>query len=1508
MPDGAPPPQPDPEILANRQQMLDRMLAARREGISWDAIHSVMAERVQAARQAGISDGTIQRTLGFTSPDELIAETQAKASQHLAATKPTSWTDAFVNGWTHSSTAALIGVKPVEGPIQGHKAQVAAGLAETVGDLPASILGGVIGAIGGGATGGATGTAAGAAVPVLGETGVSEVAGGVTGTAVGGTVGAGAGAMALPQLIKSERDRYARALESGQVRGPEDFLRIQGQVLKDTAQAAAVGGLTGAVGGKVAPLLDKMGAGRVTKFIGTTTAEATTMATAQAALAGHMPRIEDIVDAAVTVGAFHVAVKIASPSSYRAIRQRIVQEYVDNGTHPDETAQRAVNDPVFRAKILGIPDPQVPPGSSRTHVSLPYIPGPGKMVTEHSPLPPDQYIIPRVTGDFDHALSWMFKEEGGLTKDTGGVTKWGISQNAHPGLDIAHLSQEDAAEIYHREYWRGIDADALPPNMRLAAFDSAVNEGVGQTKTWLKEAGGDLQKFMSLRIEKYAQLARDPKYAKYAGAWAKRLKDLGASDAMAGVIKRGPDNVGREFSPEDRQALDLAMDADGGGKPPEQPPSGGGRPPEDEDPWQHVMGRVAPDEETSMWGNTIEGFKRVYGELFDPDHPIRKLVDGVTKGEPLDDYRNPELLRRVAENSGEVVKSAISRGMVDLDGNTIGHSLEDIVSGKSSGKDFSPADQKKFLNGFAIAKWAAMMDEQGKQSGVDIDKAKAVIADGQGQFGEAFQHLVDWRNGTLKWLGDGGVHNKEKMQKLIEENQSTIPGYRRMDDGSYQPVSTGKPGIWNPIKTAKGSERQVEPILKSLIQDAFLRHELASNNRAMVALADLGMAGNKAVQKRAVDINIVSALDELKSQGIDEDMLSSLAKSAGATLPKDQVPIFRDGKMYGVKFEDPELTRVLRGYDQAARGTIMKVIGTITSVPRNLQTRFNPLFPVRLLTYDLPWQYIVNPDSKGPLSSFFVGLGHMTSDPEGYQKWMQSGGADRVFDGLSKDEYMKKVLQGHEELSLADNMWNVVKSPFEALTAWTRMVSTPLRFGRYIRGQQQGETPLRAAVASSEAAFHRPGYGGPVGKAWNTIVPFTTAHLNGLEKSVRALTGIGRTVTGIDYSAPRTWARAAAIVTLPVVAQWFAYKDEDWYKAMPNWQKNNAWFVVPPVNGSPPIPIAAPPIISALFVAMPRTILEAFVNDNPHAADGIWGTLGASLLPPGGLTGASILTPIVEHIANYSFHRDRPLVSQDTQVGVQPAEQFTPYTSQAAKDMAQGLSDLPLIHSNIAPSPAVIDNYITQWGGPMGKALVAAADAAIARAPDTPRPETKVWDWPGISAWVARYPSASAAPIEQFYDTTTKLNQEHGSLLREIREGNFAAFKRIVDQGGPTAAAYHSMNLGDNVPPGVDLSPYLNYLTQASAQADYQDMTLVKQASDALTNAHKYTESVYEDRTKSAHDKRQILDMVNAQIQMISERGNEAMDRAHIGVSKAGRSARAPIPDSIQFTPPEMAQ
>ena len=691
----------------------------------------------------------------------------------------------------------------------------------------------------------------------------------------------------------------------------------------------------------------------------------------------------------------------------------------------------------------------------------------------------------------------------------------------------------------------------------------------------------------------------------------------------------------------------------------------------------------------------------------------------------------------------------------------------------------------------------------------------------------------------------------------------------------------------------------------------------------------MGKVGFGAEQRRAVDINVVSALDALKEEGIDEDIMTSLAKSAGSSLAKDEVPVFRDGKMYAVKFEDSEVTRVLKGYDQTTMRTAIKVIGKVTSIPRNFQTKYNPLFPIRNLFYDMVQQAVTNPDILGrplkasrpldvvrPLAGVYEGLGHMVGSPEKFEKWAASGGAEHVFTIISKDEFIKDVLNGLEEHSLAANMWNAVRKPLDGLTAWTSMVSEPLRFNRYVAGIEQGETPLRAAVASSETATPRAAYGGPVGKAWNYLVPYTNAYLNGMEKTVRALMGHtaeritgnpNRTITDVEYSTRQFFAKGAMIITLPVIAQWLYYKDEEWYKAMPDWQKNNAWFVVPPNGDIPAIPVAAPPLIATIFVTIPRMLLERFGADNPHAFDNWKSSIGASLLPPNWVTGASILTPLVEHVSNYSFFRGQPLVSPDMVRGVQPAEQFTQYSSPAAKELARFVSDLPLTHSDLGWSPIAIDNYIAQWSGPMGQTAADAAAAALDR-PSNPPPERRVSDWPGIRSWLVRYPSANAAPIQKFQDRMTQLDQMYGSLRKQIRVGDFEGFKRIVDRGGPSAAAWQQLNLGDDEPPGVDLEPYYNYLEQKAVGADNENIELAHQAKEALKNARDYSWNVYEDRNKTGHDKRQILDMTNALMQNMAERGNEALDRALVGVKSRGAAAKAPVPDSITFDESELAQ
>jgi lysozyme family protein len=78
--------------------------------------------------------------------------------------------------------------------------------------------------------------------------------------------------------------------------------------------------------------------------------------------------------------------------------------------------------------------------------------------------------------------------EGGdkIITDSGGLTRWGISQRAYEALDVAHLTREAAVQLYHRDYWRPVRADELPTGLDLQVFDTAVNQGPFQAAKMLQ--------------------------------------------------------------------------------------------------------------------------------------------------------------------------------------------------------------------------------------------------------------------------------------------------------------------------------------------------------------------------------------------------------------------------------------------------------------------------------------------------------------------------------------------------------------------------------------------------------------------------------------------------------------------------------------------------------------------------------------------------------------------------------------------------------------------------------------------------------------------------------------------------------------------------------------------------------------------------------------------------------------------------------------------------------------
>ncbi len=137
------------------------------------------------------------------------------------------------------------------------------------------------------------------------------------------------------------------------------------------------------------------------------------------------------------------------------------------------------------------------------------------------------------------AISRVIQREGGYVNDPddiGGETKFGISKKAYPKLDIANLTEAEAARIYKRDYWDRINADKLPASIREMAFDAAVNQGVAWTRKALQDSNNDPQTFLQLRAQRYQDIAAaNPSQEKFLQGWLNRLGEF-AGGVMEAVV------------------------------------------------------------------------------------------------------------------------------------------------------------------------------------------------------------------------------------------------------------------------------------------------------------------------------------------------------------------------------------------------------------------------------------------------------------------------------------------------------------------------------------------------------------------------------------------------------------------------------------------------------------------------------------------------------------------------------------------------------------------------------------------------------------------------------------------------------------------------------------------------------------------------------------------------------------------------------------------------------------
>ena len=104
--------------------------------------------------------------------------------------------------------------------------------------------------------------------------------------------------------------------------------------------------------------------------------------------------------------------------------------------------------------------------------------------------------------NYRRCLSLVLAHEGGYVnhpRDPGGATNRGVTQRVYDGWrqmsgapkrGVQHITDDEVADIYKRQYWRLVRGDDLPAGIDYMVFDFGVNSGVSRAVRYLQRQVG----------------------------------------------------------------------------------------------------------------------------------------------------------------------------------------------------------------------------------------------------------------------------------------------------------------------------------------------------------------------------------------------------------------------------------------------------------------------------------------------------------------------------------------------------------------------------------------------------------------------------------------------------------------------------------------------------------------------------------------------------------------------------------------------------------------------------------------------------------------------------------------------------------------------------------------------------------------------------------------------------------------------------------------------------------
>ena len=835
--------------------------------------------------------------------------------------------------------------------------------------------------------------------------------------------------------------------------------------------------------------------------------------------------------------------------------------------------------------------------------------------------------------------------------------------------------------------------------------------------------------------------------------------------------------------------------------------------------------------------------------IFDDFEPIRKVVEHVRKrtGKEVTIEEDAETLARLTRGATGIADMFIGEkkgdryvgGAVEFGtGERIGKSLAEILE--------PVGDRLDDFRDYMIARRARELHRRDIMTGIRDEDVEWTLNELEGKWGEEFKStfadLQDYNESLLQYLADSGVISQDALVEIRKNNRDYVPFYR-VHEGKKGGIGGGSGfgTLWSPVKRLKGSGRDIIDPLESTIKNTYSYVQLAQKQRvstALAALAEKEGVGDLFEQllqpMQPTQFKLGEITGDLKKTIPGFDQLMKRLGESDVDVSQELLAVFRPGDYIGKPntisvlkdgkrqwYEvDPELFKSLEGLETEQLDGWVRWLGAPARWLRAGAT-LAPEFMIRSPLRDQTMAFIASEYGFRPGWDFAKGVAEYLKKGEAYEELKVSGGTYGTMHGLDRDSMRRNI----DKLVQSGGVPNVVKNPLDLLRALGETIEMGSRMGEFMRAREKGASLEEAGSAAREVSVDFARHGAKT-TALRSLSAFWNARLQGYDQLGRAFK---RDPLG-------TAAKTFASVTLPSLMEYFAYRDDEEYWEIPQWQRDIFWIAK---VGDTWLRIPKPFELGLIFGTMPSRVISA-IDGTPGGSEEVRrffeDTLSKEVTSIGPTPTA--VMPLIENLTNWSFFMQRPVVPRSEQ-DVRAREQGDERTSEVAKMLARWSPGPQGV------SPRKIDNLLYAYTGGLGRIATHTVDETVELVTGAPkRPARTPSDIPGVRGVTVRTPGLSSESVERLYRELGKARTAHATLRHFQREGDRERWEK--EARDPEQAALRAL------------------------------LPRYEAAADALSKIRSQVEMIRRDEDMSPAEKRERID----------ELGDRAIDVARRGLGK----------------------